>query len=168
MSATACLAACDAILGASKGGVRPEIKWVNDVRLGPAKVAGILTTARAVDGRLRSVVFDRVERPVPAGGIEPTPFVPVIGTLADRLPAASIVEAWAALVAGLLTASICSSAIPTGSRGITRPLRNCRAGGPLVFRGRHQPSGDAEVGAARSRRAGCPGWTESLDRLRRR
>lgn len=103
VSATACLAACDAILGVSKGDVRPEIKWVNDVRLGPAKVAGILTTARAVDGRLRSVVFgiglNVLARPE---GIEPTPFVPVIGNLADRLPSASIGDVWAGLVAGLM------------------------------------------------------------------
>lgn len=103
VSAAACLAVCDAIGEITRDTVRPEIKWVNDVRIGRAKVSGILTTARALEGRMRSIVFgiglNVLARP-PA--VEPTAFVPATTHLAEHAPGLAAGHAWAALVGALL------------------------------------------------------------------
>ena len=102
ISAAACLAVCDAIREITRGEVRPEIKWVNDVRLGAAKVSGILTTARALEGRMRSVIFGiglNVLTQPPA--VEPTAFVPSITHLAAHHSGLALGQAWAALVDAL-------------------------------------------------------------------
>ena len=103
VSAAACLAVCDAIREITRDEVIPEIKWVNDVRIGSAKVSGILTTARALEGRMRSVIFgiglNVLTRP-PA--VAPTAFVPATTHLAEHFAGLSAGIAWAALVASLL------------------------------------------------------------------
>ena len=104
VSAAACLAVCDAILDMTRGEIRPEIKWVNDVRIGPAKVSGILTTARALDGRMRSIIFGiglNVLGQPPA--VEPTPFVPAVTHLAAHAGGLTPGRAWTALVGALMT-----------------------------------------------------------------
>jgi biotin-(acetyl-CoA carboxylase) ligase len=103
VSAAACLAVCDAIRDITSGGVRPEIKWVNDVRIGAAKVSGILTTARALEGRMRSIIFgiglNVASQP---SAVEPTAFVPAITHLAAHAPGLTPGRAWWALVGALL------------------------------------------------------------------
>lgn len=104
VSAAACLAVCDAIRGIAMGGIRPEIKWVNDVRIGAAKVSGILTTARALDGRMRSIIFGiglNVLGLPPA--VEPTAFVPAVTHLAGHAGGLTPGRAWAALVGALMS-----------------------------------------------------------------
>ena len=103
VSAAACLAVCDAIQGVTPE-IRTEIKWVNDVRIGPAKVSGILTTARALEGRMRSIIFGiglNVLSQPPA--VEPTAFVPAVTHLGAHAAGLTPGRVWSALVAALMT-----------------------------------------------------------------
>lgn len=102
VSAVACLAVCDTLQTVAPG-MLPEIKWVNDVRIGPAKVSGILTAARALEGRMRSIVFGiglNVLSQPPA--VEPTAFVPAVTHLAAHAGGATPGRVWEALVGALM------------------------------------------------------------------
>lgn len=104
VSAAACLAVCDAIRGSTCDRVSPEIKWVNDVRIGRAKVSGILTTARAREGRMRSILFGiglNVVALPPA--VEPTAFVPAVTHLGEHAEGVSTGRVWTSLVDALMT-----------------------------------------------------------------
>ena len=104
VSAAACLAVCDAIRGSTRDEVRPEIKWVNDVRIGQAKVSGILTTARVLEGRMCSILFgiglNVVARPPE---VEPTAFVPSVTHLGEHSAGLAPGRVWSFLVDALMT-----------------------------------------------------------------
>lgn len=83
LAAVSVVDAIDAVFGSR---LRPGIKWVNDVLLGQAKVAGILAYTQARGATVSSAVLGiglNVER---APIIEPTPFVPSVVSLRSALP----------------------------------------------------------------------------------
>lgn len=64
---------------------RAGIKWVNDILLHGRKVAGVLTSARAVEGRLVSVVFGIGLNVAAVPALAPAPPFPGYGCLAEAL-----------------------------------------------------------------------------------
>lgn len=67
-------------------GVRPAIKWVNDILLGEAKVAGVLTATQIARGRLRHAVFGIGLNVGVAPRLPATAFVPAATCLAEHAP----------------------------------------------------------------------------------
>lgn len=67
---------------ATEGRARPSIKWVNDVFLNGAKIAGVLTATRMQGPTIQNAVFGIGVNVAQAPAIEPTPFVPRAGSLA--------------------------------------------------------------------------------------
>jgi len=75
--------ALDQISGLS---ARPRIKWVNDVLLEEKKVAGILAYTQSRDTTVTSAVLGFGLNVETTPSVEPTPFVPEVGSLRDYLP----------------------------------------------------------------------------------
>lgn len=86
----------DAVVDASRGTIRPTIKWPNDLQVGPAKLAGILLE-RAVDQIVVGIGVNLTYAPEVAGretvsladfgtGITSRDFTPLLATaFADEL-----------------------------------------------------------------------------------
>jgi BirA family biotin operon repressor/biotin-[acetyl-CoA-carboxylase] ligase len=70
------VASVDAIANASRGAVRPGIKWVNDIVIGERKVGGVLTAAHTTGSHIDDVVWGFGINVRVAPRIVPTPFVP--------------------------------------------------------------------------------------------
>jgi biotin-[acetyl-CoA-carboxylase] ligase BirA-like protein len=62
---------------------RPAIKWINDVLIEGAKVAGVLTGTQVLRGRLDLAVFGMGVNVAQVPRITPTPFVPRVTCLHD-------------------------------------------------------------------------------------
>ncbi len=65
---------------------RPMIKWVNDILMGDAKVAGILAYTQSRDTTVSSAVLGFGLNVETTPNVEPTPFVPAVASLRDFLP----------------------------------------------------------------------------------
>lgn len=63
--------------------VQPSIKWVNDVLVDGRKIAGVLTATQVAGDRVERAVFGIGMNLRRAPDIEPSPFVPAAGCLAD-------------------------------------------------------------------------------------
>ncbi len=77
------VATLDAVRQATNGSVVPEIKWVNDLLVDGAKLAGVLTATASEGDRLSHAVLGiglNVEQTPEMPG---TPFVPAVTSLAD-------------------------------------------------------------------------------------
>ncbi len=79
------VATISAIRRATAGAVQPAIKWVNDILLGDGKIAGVLTTTQIRAHTVQSAVLGVGLNLACAPAVEPTPFVPSVGCLADGL-----------------------------------------------------------------------------------
>jgi biotin-(acetyl-CoA carboxylase) ligase len=77
------VATLDAVVAASGGSVRPQIKWVNDLYLGPGKVAGVLARSHVQGSAIELAVFGIGVNVACAPAIQPTPFVPAAAHLPD-------------------------------------------------------------------------------------
>ncbi len=83
LAALSVVEALDQVRGLS---ARPRIKWVNDILLENAKVAGILAYTQSRDTTVSSVVLGFGLNVETTPLVEPTPFVPEVGSLRDFLP----------------------------------------------------------------------------------
>jgi BirA family biotin operon repressor/biotin-[acetyl-CoA-carboxylase] ligase len=79
------VAAADAISSASQGRLEPRVKWVNDVVLGPAKVAGVLSATQIMGETLEAMIFGIGLNVAATPDVAPTPFVPSATSLAAAL-----------------------------------------------------------------------------------
>ncbi len=77
------VATVEAIQGLPDCGLRPDIKWVNDILLDGRKVAGVLTATQVRGDRIESAVLGIGVNVASAPPIEATPFVPRAGCLSD-------------------------------------------------------------------------------------
>ena len=77
------VAVVDAIRRHGGANSRPTIKWVNDVLVNGRKVAGVLTATLCCNGLIEAAVLGVGVNVVRAPNIEPTPFAPAAGCLAD-------------------------------------------------------------------------------------
>ena len=84
------VAVCDA-LAICAPGLKPEIKWVNDVLVGGAKTAGVLTAAQSRGQRLTTLVYGVGINVASVPTLPPTLFVPRVTCLHDE-EAGAIVE----------------------------------------------------------------------------
>lgn len=62
------------------------IKWVNDILLADRKIAGVLTSARSQDGRIKSVVLGIGLNVNESPAAPPTPFTPGTTSLGEHIP----------------------------------------------------------------------------------
>jgi BirA family biotin operon repressor/biotin-[acetyl-CoA-carboxylase] ligase len=84
----------------SGGALRPGIKWVNDVLLDGRKIGGVLTATQTQGDRVNAVVLGIGLNVATAPPVPPTPFVPLVGCLAE----ARATVTWAEAAAFVLTA----------------------------------------------------------------
>jgi BirA family biotin operon repressor/biotin-[acetyl-CoA-carboxylase] ligase len=77
----------------------PRIKWINDVLLGGAKTAGVLSAALSRGGRLTTVVYGIGINVALAPAVPPTVFVPRVTCLADHAAAGAAVDLGAVTMA---------------------------------------------------------------------
>ncbi len=82
LAAVSVVECLDSLPGLSK---RPGIKWVNDILLGPAKVAGFITHIQSQDGVVRAAVLGIGLNIQVTPHVEPSPQVPVVTSLAASL-----------------------------------------------------------------------------------
>lgn len=78
--AIAALSVCEAIAELAPS-ARPRIKWVNDVLLGPDKVAGVLASAQSRGDRLTCLTYGVGLNVTVAPEVPPTLFVPGVTSL---------------------------------------------------------------------------------------
>ena len=83
LAALSVVEAIDELHGLSS---HPMIKWVNDILMGDAKVAGILAYTQSRDTTVSSAVLGFGLNVEATPLIEPTPFVPTVACLRDYLP----------------------------------------------------------------------------------
>lgn len=62
------------------------IKWVNDILVDGRKTGGVLTSARSLDGRIRSAVLGIGLNVMVLPTVPPTPFTPGVTCLKDCMP----------------------------------------------------------------------------------
>jgi BirA family biotin operon repressor/biotin-[acetyl-CoA-carboxylase] ligase len=74
------VAVVDAIRALAPG-LDPRIKWVNDILLDGAKVAGVLTATQVTEGRFDLAVLGIGVNSAVAPDVPPTPFVPAVTSL---------------------------------------------------------------------------------------
>jgi BirA family biotin operon repressor/biotin-[acetyl-CoA-carboxylase] ligase len=82
LPAVAAVAVCDA-LSTCAPSLRPRIKWVNDVLLGDAKVAGVLAAVQTRGDRLVAATLGVGLNVARAPAVPPTVFVPRVTCLRD-------------------------------------------------------------------------------------
>jgi BirA family biotin operon repressor/biotin-[acetyl-CoA-carboxylase] ligase len=82
----AAVSVVDAIDAVSRSTRRPGIKWVNDVLLGRAKVAGILAYTQTRDTWVTAAVLGIGLNVESVPRVEPTPFVPSVTSLRRAFP----------------------------------------------------------------------------------
>ncbi len=79
-------------------GVRPGIKWVNDILLDGRKIAGVLTHTHSRGSKLADIVFGIGLNIAQAPEISWTPFVPATGCLAQAGVGISLASAFDAIL----------------------------------------------------------------------
>ena len=94
------VALVDAIRALTGESLRPGIKWVNDVLVDGRKVGGVLTATQTQGDRVNAVLLGIGLNVATAPPVPPTPFVPLVGCLAD----AGARSTWDAAAAAVLTA----------------------------------------------------------------
>ena len=77
------IASAEAIASVSAGSIDPRIKWVNDVFVADKKVSGVLSATQVSGDRLESAIFGIGMNVGMKPDIQPTPFVPEAGCLAE-------------------------------------------------------------------------------------
>jgi len=95
------LALVDAVRGMSDGGLRPGIKWVNDVLLEGRKIGGALAATQLQSDRVHALFLGiglNVETTPP---VAPTPFVPAVGSLAEAGTRVTLSDALTCVLAAL-------------------------------------------------------------------
>jgi len=85
-TALAALSVAEAIDQLGELPTRPGIKWVNDILMGSAKVAGVLAYTLSRDTTVTSVVLGFGVNVEATPRVRPTPFVPEVASLRDFLP----------------------------------------------------------------------------------
>lgn len=119
--AVAAVSVCEAITSLCPG-ASPVIKWINDVLLGGAKVAGVLASAQSRGARLLALTYGIGLNVQVSPVVPPTLFVPAVTSLADaghRVP----VGAAAGAVLGRLRHHLASLAGPGGGHGTVAAYR---------------------------------------------
>jgi BirA family biotin operon repressor/biotin-[acetyl-CoA-carboxylase] ligase len=94
------VAVADAVRTLSRGGLRPGIKWVNDILVDGRKVGGVLTASQVQGDRVDSVLLGIGLNVAAAPAVPVTPFVPRVGCLAD----AGVNATWADAALAVLEA----------------------------------------------------------------
>lgn len=84
-TALAALSVVEALEQVEGLSVQPRIKWVNDILLGNAKVAGILAYTQSRDTTVTSAILGFGLNVETTPKVEPTPFVPEVASLRDFL-----------------------------------------------------------------------------------
>jgi biotin-(acetyl-CoA carboxylase) ligase len=77
------IASASAIAEATHGRAPVGIKWVNDILIRDRKVSGVLTSTHVQGERVERAIFGIGINVAVAPSIEPTPFVPAAGSLAE-------------------------------------------------------------------------------------
>jgi BirA family biotin operon repressor/biotin-[acetyl-CoA-carboxylase] ligase len=77
------IASASAIAEATNGRAPVGIKWVNDILIRDRKVSGVLTATHVQGERVERAIFGIGINVAVAPSIEPTPFVPAAGSLAE-------------------------------------------------------------------------------------
>jgi biotin-(acetyl-CoA carboxylase) ligase len=80
------VAVMDAISSLEQPPLGLGIKWVNDILVDGKKIGGVLTSARSLDGRIRSAVLGIGLNVLVSPAVEPTPFTPGVTCLKDCVP----------------------------------------------------------------------------------
>ena len=86
-TALAALSVVEALVQVEGLSAQPRIKWVNDILIGNAKVAGILAYTQSRDITVTSAILGFGLNVETTPEVEPTPFVPEVASLRDFLPA---------------------------------------------------------------------------------
>lgn len=86
LTMTPALAVAETVRQVSGEKFTPVIKWINDVFVGGGKVSGGLTATSVRGGRVERVTFGIGMNIAQTPEVEPTPFVPAAGCLADHDP----------------------------------------------------------------------------------
>ncbi len=102
LPAVAAVAVCDA-LSTCAPSLRPRIKWINDVLLGDAKVAGVLAAVQTRGDRLVAATLGIGLNVARTPAVPPTVFVPRVTCLRDQSGGAAVGlgEALAGVLAAL-------------------------------------------------------------------
>jgi BirA family biotin operon repressor/biotin-[acetyl-CoA-carboxylase] ligase len=95
------VALVDAVREATRGLLRPGIKWVNDVLVDGRKVGGVLTSTQSQGRRVTSVLVGIGLNVATAPAVPRTPMVPAVGCLADAGARTTWTEAALAVLAAL-------------------------------------------------------------------
>lgn len=84
LTALPAVAVVDALRSPALGSLPAGVKWVNDILVDGAKIAGVLAAAQTVAGRVALAVFGIGLNVAVAPDVPPTPFVPAVTSLAGR------------------------------------------------------------------------------------
>lgn len=101
LTALPAVAVVDALRSPALGSLPAGVKWVNDILVDGAKIAGVLSSAQTVADGVASAVFGIGLNVVVAPDVPPTPFVPAVTSLAARGTNAGLAEAAAEVLAAL-------------------------------------------------------------------
>ena len=149
------VAVVEALRCAALGGLRPQIKWVNDILLDGRKVAGVLTASQSQDERVTLALLGiglnvRVAPAVPADA-----FVPRVTSLAAQGVTADVAGACAGVLAALARGWADWRA--RGQAALLAPYREAS-----VVVGRRVAVWDEDAGADAGAHAGGGGPTAPL------
>lgn len=95
------VAVVEGITTASRGSLKPGIKWVNDVLIAGRKVAGVLAATQVSGDRLAGAVLGIGVNVATTPELRPMPFVPVAGSLAEAGAELSLTGVLAAVLESL-------------------------------------------------------------------
>ncbi|MCG6925087.1 MAG: biotin--[acetyl-CoA-carboxylase] ligase [Acidobacteria bacterium] len=94
------LAVVDAVRVVTGGALRPGIKWVNDLLVDGHKIGGVLTATQVRADRIDAILLGIGVNVATAPPVPPTPFVPLVGCLAE----AGVKTTWAEVAFSVMTA----------------------------------------------------------------
>lgn len=120
--AVAAVSVCEAI-DARCPGARPAIKWINDVLLDGAKVAGVLASAQSRGNRLLALTYGVGLNVAVTPPVAPTLFVPRVTSLADAGHRVGLPGMAVALLARL-HAHLSALAMPGGAAAVVGAYRD--------------------------------------------
>ena len=95
------VATVEGITRASRGALRPGIKWVNDILIAGRKVAGVLAATQVSGDRIAGTVLGIGVNVATTPELRPTPFVPAAGSLAEAGAELSLTEVLVAILEAL-------------------------------------------------------------------
>lgn len=101
LTALPAVAVVDALRAPALVSLPAGVKWVNDILVDGAKVAGVLSAAQTVADRVALAVFGIGLNVAVAPDVPPTPFVPAVTSLAAQGTSAGLAEAATAVLAAL-------------------------------------------------------------------